>query len=60
MDEPKNPERYYIAILPGEKDGKKGKVKIKKWSVNGKVYEKEIDFTPYPWEVGNGLSEEHS
>ena len=58
MDEPMNYDHYYISVLPGEKDGKKGKVKTKVWVKNGVRHEKIIAFTPHPWEVENEVSDE--
>lgn len=44
--EPDDPSKFYIYTGPEEVDGVMGKAKIKKWTHEGKHYERVLSFTP--------------
>lgn len=44
MEEPTNPDKYFIYSGPMELDGKKGIGRVKKWYADGKSYERVLDF----------------
>jgi len=56
MEEPQNPEHYFIYKGREEIDGVMGYVEIKKWYVDGKCYEHVLKFEPYEKENKNEQS----
>lgn len=50
--EPTNPDRYYVIEEVAEYQGKRGKMKLKKWTDldTGELKQKILSFEPFAWE----------